>query len=157
MEYKQIAWRNSIGRNKKKRKKISAPIFYFIFIIIIFLILAMISTICSCVHLHQSVSQSITQSPWVFLFLLQVYRRSSDICLQLYEKELLTDSSFLRIYGSVTPPVDIPRFLCLQALTFDFLVGRLNEADFSPEQLAVVAVSQMPSFTLFILYLVIIK
>lgn len=62
MEYKQIAWRNSIGRNKKKRKKISAPIFYFIFIIIIFLILAMISTICSCVHLHQSVSQSINHS-----------------------------------------------------------------------------------------------
>lgn len=109
------------------------------------------------ISISQSVSQSITQSPWVFLFLLQVYRRSSDICLQLYEKELLTDSSFLRIYGSVTPPVDIPRFLCLQALTFDFLVGRLNEADFSPEQLAVVAVSQMPSFTLFILYLVIIK
>ncbi|CAA7394758.1 unnamed protein product [Spirodela intermedia] len=46
--------------------------------------------------------------------LAEVYRRSSDICRQLYEKELLTGSSFLRIYG-------------------------LSETDFSPEQLAVVA------------------
>lgn len=32
-------------------------------------------------------------------FLLQVYKRSYDICIQLYEKELLTDSSYLYIYG----------------------------------------------------------
>ncbi|KAL3534826.1 hypothetical protein ACH5RR_003287 [Cinchona calisaya] len=31
--------------------------------------------------------------------LLEVYKRSYDICMQLYEKELLTDSSYLHIYG----------------------------------------------------------
>ncbi|KAL2481805.1 Polynucleotidyl transferase [Abeliophyllum distichum] len=31
--------------------------------------------------------------------LLEVYKRSYDICIQLYEKELLTDSSYLHIYG----------------------------------------------------------
>ena len=29
----------------------------------------------------------------------QVYRRSYDICMQLYEKELLTENSYLYIYG----------------------------------------------------------
>lgn len=29
----------------------------------------------------------------------QVYKRSYDICTQLYEKELLTDTSYLHIYG----------------------------------------------------------
>ncbi|XP_068650253.1 protein RRP6-like 2 [Aristolochia californica] len=46
--------------------------------------------------------------------LLEVYKRSYDICMQLYEKELLTDTSYLHIYG---------------------LLG----ADFNSEQLAVVA------------------
>ncbi|XP_043725821.1 protein RRP6-like 2 [Telopea speciosissima] len=31
--------------------------------------------------------------------LLEVYNRSFDICMQLYEKELLTDTSYLYIYG----------------------------------------------------------
>ncbi|TVU30605.1 hypothetical protein EJB05_22235 [Eragrostis curvula] len=31
--------------------------------------------------------------------LLEVYKRSNEICLQLYEKELLTDSSYLYIHG----------------------------------------------------------
>ncbi|MQL94636.1 hypothetical protein Taro_027285 [Colocasia esculenta] len=45
---------------------------------------------------------------------LLVYKRSYDVCMLLYEKELLTETSYLRIYG-------------------------LNEADFNPQQLAVVA------------------
>ncbi|KAJ3702430.1 hypothetical protein LUZ61_006135 [Rhynchospora tenuis] len=31
--------------------------------------------------------------------LLEVYNRSNEICLQMYEKELLTDTSFLNVYG----------------------------------------------------------
>ncbi|CAH9102390.1 unnamed protein product [Cuscuta europaea] len=31
--------------------------------------------------------------------MVEVYKRSYDICMQLYEKELLTDSSYLHIYG----------------------------------------------------------
>ncbi|XP_077247718.1 polynucleotidyl transferase, ribonuclease H fold protein with HRDC domain-containing protein isoform X2 [Tasmannia lanceolata] len=46
--------------------------------------------------------------------LLEVYKRSYDICMQLYEKELLTDTSYLHIYG-------------------------LQDADFNSQQLAVVA------------------
>ncbi|KAG0489169.1 hypothetical protein HPP92_007980 [Vanilla planifolia] len=46
--------------------------------------------------------------------LLEVYKRSAEICLQLYEKELLTDTTFLHIYG-------------------------LSEADFDSKQLAIVA------------------
>ncbi|KAH9330725.1 hypothetical protein KI387_002833, partial [Taxus chinensis] len=44
----------------------------------------------------------------------EVYRRSRDICLQLYEKERLTETSYLHLYG-------------------------LQEENFSPEQLAAVA------------------
>ncbi|XP_043701040.1 protein RRP6-like 2 [Telopea speciosissima] len=46
--------------------------------------------------------------------LLEVYRRSYEICMQLYEKELLTDTSYLYIYG-------------------------LGGADFNAQQLAIVA------------------
>ncbi|KAG9452076.1 hypothetical protein H6P81_004980 [Aristolochia fimbriata] len=46
--------------------------------------------------------------------LLEVYKRSYDLCMQLYEKEILTDTSYLHIYG---------------------LLG----ADLNAEQLAVVA------------------
>lgn len=46
--------------------------------------------------------------------LLEVYKRSNEICMQLYEKDLLTDTSYLYIYG-------------------------LQEADFDSKQLAVVA------------------
>lgn len=34
--------------------------------------------------------------------LLEVYHRSCDICMQLYEKELLTETSYLHIYGLQT-------------------------------------------------------
>lgn len=33
------------------------------------------------------------------MLLLEVYKRSYDLCIQLYEKELLTDTSYLYIYG----------------------------------------------------------
>ncbi|XP_058085800.1 protein RRP6-like 2 isoform X2 [Magnolia sinica] len=46
--------------------------------------------------------------------LLEVYKRSYDICMQLYEKELLTSTSYLHIYG-------------------------LQGADFNSRQLAIVA------------------
>ncbi|KAF9601051.1 hypothetical protein IFM89_015036 [Coptis chinensis] len=46
--------------------------------------------------------------------LLEVYRRSYDVCLQLYEKELLTNMSYLYIYG-------------------------VQEANFSSHQLSIVA------------------
>ena len=32
---------------------------------------------------------------------LQVYKRSYDVCTQLYEKELLTENSYLHVYGFV--------------------------------------------------------
>ncbi|ONK68872.1 uncharacterized protein A4U43_C05F16920 [Asparagus officinalis] len=44
--------------------------------------------------------------------LLEVYKRSYDLCLHLYQKEILTDNSFLYIYG-------------------------LQEADFNPKQLSI--------------------
>ncbi|XVF30738.1 hypothetical protein REPUB_Repub16aG0084400 [Reevesia pubescens] len=47
--------------------------------------------------------------------LVEVYKRSSDVCMQLYEKELLTENSYLHIYG-------------------------LQGAGFNAEQLAIVAV-----------------
>ncbi|XP_031392553.1 protein RRP6-like 2 [Punica granatum] len=46
--------------------------------------------------------------------LVEVYQRSADICMQLYEKELLMETSYLHIYG-------------------------LQGADFNAQQLAVVA------------------
>ncbi|XP_072999326.1 protein RRP6-like 2 [Typha latifolia] len=46
--------------------------------------------------------------------LLEVHKRSNEICLQLYEKELLTDTSYQHIYG-------------------------LQEAEFNSKQLAIVA------------------
>lgn len=46
--------------------------------------------------------------------LFEVYKRSRDICLQLYEKELLTETSYLHVYG-------------------------LQDGNFSPEQLSVAA------------------
>ncbi|XP_075512925.1 protein RRP6-like 2 [Primulina tabacum] len=46
--------------------------------------------------------------------LVEVYKRSYDICIRLYEKELLTDSSYLHIYG-------------------------VQDADFTAQQLAVVS------------------
>ncbi|KAK6942465.1 Exosome-associated factor Rrp6, N-terminal [Dillenia turbinata] len=46
--------------------------------------------------------------------ILEAYKRSYDVCIQLYEKELLTESSYLHIYG-------------------------LQGAEFNAEQLAIVA------------------
>ncbi|KZV48998.1 hypothetical protein F511_09594 [Dorcoceras hygrometricum] len=46
--------------------------------------------------------------------LVEVYKHSYDICIRLYEKELLTDSSYLHIYG-------------------------VQDADFTAQQLAVVS------------------
>ncbi|OMO70391.1 hypothetical protein COLO4_28619 [Corchorus olitorius] len=46
--------------------------------------------------------------------LVEVYKRSSEVCMQLYEKELLTENSYLHIYG-------------------------LQGAGFNAEQLAIVA------------------
>ncbi|XVF06653.1 hypothetical protein REPUB_Repub06bG0068700 [Reevesia pubescens] len=46
--------------------------------------------------------------------LVEVYKRSSDVCMQLYEKELLTENTFLHVYG-------------------------LQGAGFNAEQLAIVA------------------
>ncbi|KAJ8763149.1 hypothetical protein K2173_025534 [Erythroxylum novogranatense] len=46
--------------------------------------------------------------------LVQVYKRSHDVCMQLYEKELLTETSYLYIYG-------------------------LQDAEFNAQQLAVVS------------------
>ncbi|KAJ0249128.1 3'-5' exonuclease domain-containing protein [Hirschfeldia incana] len=34
--------------------------------------------------------------------LVEVYKRSCDVCMQLYEKELLTENSYLQIYGVKT-------------------------------------------------------
>ncbi|MCO5615130.1 hypothetical protein L7F22_069419 [Adiantum nelumboides] len=46
--------------------------------------------------------------------LLEVYKRSRDICLRLYEKEITTDASYLQVYG-------------------------LEERNFNPQQLAVLS------------------
>ncbi|KDP39663.1 hypothetical protein JCGZ_02683 [Jatropha curcas] len=46
--------------------------------------------------------------------LVEVYKRSCDVCMQMYEKELLTETSYLHIYG-------------------------LQNADFNAQQLAIVA------------------
>ncbi|KAF9591239.1 hypothetical protein IFM89_003190 [Coptis chinensis] len=56
-----------------------------------------------------------TSSENVDDLLLEVYKRSYDICMHFYEKEILTDNSYLYIYG-------------------------LQGSDFNSEQLAVVAV-----------------
>ncbi|XP_057983111.1 protein RRP6-like 2 isoform X2 [Malania oleifera] len=55
-----------------------------------------------------------TESENYDALLVQVYERSYDVCMQLYKKELLTDSSYLHIYG-------------------------LQGTSFNPQQLAVVA------------------
>ncbi|RZS28508.1 hypothetical protein BHM03_00062109 [Ensete ventricosum] len=60
---------------------------------------------------------------------LQVYKRSSEICMQLYEKEIFTDTSFLHIYG----------------LTIEFPNLLLSDADLNSKQLAVAAVSTLPA------------
>ncbi|KAI8016878.1 Protein RRP6-like 2 [Camellia lanceoleosa] len=49
---------------------------------------------------------------------LQVYKRSFDLCMRLYEKELLTDSSYLYIYGYVIGSV-------CDTLSLDFVNGEM--------------------------------
>uniref|UniRef100_A0A6N2M9N8 Uncharacterized protein n=1 Tax=Salix viminalis TaxID=40686 RepID=A0A6N2M9N8_SALVM len=59
--------------------------------------------------------------------LLEVYKRSYDVCMQLYEKELFTENSYLNMYG-MSFFLKIWLFLCLS-----FFLGIT--------QLAIVAVS----------------
>ncbi|KAJ1687376.1 hypothetical protein LUZ63_018766 [Rhynchospora breviuscula] len=44
-------------------------------------------------------NQLLSESMDVYGRLLEVYNRSNEVCLQMYEKELLTDTSFLNVYG----------------------------------------------------------
>lgn len=71
-------------------------IFYLLYfwLLIVFLLwdfyyLAFLSRVCQEISCHTMLR----------LLFLQVYQRSYDICMQLYEKEILTDSSYLHIYG----------------------------------------------------------
>ncbi|KAL6005173.1 hypothetical protein ACLOJK_005735 [Asimina triloba] len=63
--------------------------------------------------------------------LLEVYKRSYEICINLYEKELLTETSYLYIYGWETVFDGGGRD--------DIENGLLQSADFNSQQLAVVA------------------
>ncbi|KAG6437430.1 hypothetical protein SASPL_102347 [Salvia splendens] len=64
---------------------------------------------------------------WLFRFEFIVYKRSYEICTQLYQKELLTDTSYLHIYG----------YNFLQS--FSANGPKLQDADLSAQQLAVVS------------------
>ncbi|KAJ0536568.1 putative ribonuclease H-like superfamily [Helianthus annuus] len=55
--------------------------------------------------------------------LVEVYQRSYDLCMQLYQKEILTENSYLNIYG-------------------------LYDADLNGQQLAIVAGSHCFLFSL---------
>ncbi|XP_015691201.1 protein RRP6-like 2 isoform X2 [Oryza brachyantha] len=48
--------------------------------------------------------------------LLEVQKRSNEICLQLYEKELLTDTSYLHIYGLQEHDLDAEQLAIVYAL-----------------------------------------
>uniref|UniRef100_A0A0D9VPR4 HRDC domain-containing protein n=1 Tax=Leersia perrieri TaxID=77586 RepID=A0A0D9VPR4_9ORYZ len=48
--------------------------------------------------------------------LLEVQKRSNEICLQLYEKELLTDTSYLHIYGLQEHDLDAKQLAVVYAL-----------------------------------------
>ncbi|KAG8073535.1 hypothetical protein GUJ93_ZPchr0006g42923 [Zizania palustris] len=48
--------------------------------------------------------------------LLEVQKRSNEICLQLYEKELLTDTSYLHIYGLQEHELDAKQLAVVYAL-----------------------------------------
>lgn len=52
-------------------------------------------------YIHDVMQQSLASMPseGEEASLFEVYKRSRDICLQLYEKELLTETSFLHVYG----------------------------------------------------------
>lgn len=52
-------------------------------------------------YIHDVMQQSLASMPSEGgeAPLFEVYKRSRDICLQLYEKELLTETSFLHVYG----------------------------------------------------------
>ncbi|NP_001170525.1 uncharacterized protein LOC100384536 [Zea mays] len=48
--------------------------------------------------------------------LLEVHKRSNEICLQFYEKELLTDTSYLHIYGLQEHELDARQLAVVAAL-----------------------------------------
>ncbi|XP_021321238.1 protein RRP6-like 2 isoform X2 [Sorghum bicolor] len=48
--------------------------------------------------------------------LLEVHKRSNEICLQFYEKELLTDTSYLHIYGLQEHELDAKQLAVVAAL-----------------------------------------
>jgi len=48
--------------------------------------------------------------------LLEVHKRSNEICLQFYEKELLTDTSYLHIYGLREHELDAKQLAVVAAL-----------------------------------------
>ncbi|KAF8398053.1 hypothetical protein HHK36_016979 [Tetracentron sinense] len=64
--------------------------------------------------MRNSLLSATTEPQSADALLIEVYKRSYDICMQLYEKEILTDSSYLHIYG-------------------------LQGTDFNSQQLAIVA------------------
>ncbi|OEL38949.1 Protein RRP6-like 2 [Dichanthelium oligosanthes] len=78
--------------------------------------------------------------------LLEVHKRSNEICLQFYEKELLTDTSYLHIYGF---ECCFPRFLhlfysaqkffCVPIWLTEVYYDRLQEHELNAKQLAVVS------------------
>ncbi|XP_062166108.1 protein RRP6-like 2 [Alnus glutinosa] len=48
--------------------------------------------------------------------LVEVYKRSYDVCMQLYEKELLTDNSYLYIYGLQAAALDAQQLAVVAGL-----------------------------------------
>lgn len=67
--------------------------FYWVYIKFFLFLIALLVTLCVCMCNS-----------------LQVYKRSSEICMQLYEKEIFTDTSFLHIYGLT---IEFPNLLLL--------------------------------------------
>lgn len=83
---------------------------------------------------------------WEF-WLLQVHKRSNEICLQFYEKELLTDTSYLHIYGfeccflGLFTRSKVHRSIfCVPIWLIEVYYYRLQEHELNSKQLAVVAV-----------------
>ncbi|KAH9618573.1 hypothetical protein KSS87_003885 [Heliosperma pusillum] len=60
--------------------------------------------------------------------LLEVYKRSYDLCMQLYEKELLTDTSYLHIYGVQGANLDAKQLSVVAGL-FEWRDGVARQED----------------------------
>uniref|UniRef100_A0A0E0K8Z6 HRDC domain-containing protein n=1 Tax=Oryza punctata TaxID=4537 RepID=A0A0E0K8Z6_ORYPU len=62
--------------------------------------------------------------------LLEVQKRSNEICLQLYEKELLTDTSYLHIYGLQEHDLDAKQLAVVYALHQwrDYIAREVDES-----------------------------